>query len=78
MSDQRITTTETRADQYRDLLEGWAEWWNNVGRHHFGHYLIPPITETGEALSCLACKNVGTYEAEGGPSRCQVCRRRLS
>lgn len=67
----------SRCDDYRDLLETWSAWWNNIGRGHFMHYILPPITETGDALRCTACHDVGPYEAEGGPERCQVCGRRL-
>lgn len=67
----------SRAEQYRDLLETWAAWWNNIARYSFPSDIRPPITATGEALHCLACKGVGPYEAETGPKRCQVCLRRM-
>jgi hypothetical protein len=75
MSDPSTHEDPTRCDQYRDLLEAWAEWWNNVGRYHYEWHLLPPITKTGEALSCLACHNAGPFE--DGPDRCQSCGRRL-
>lgn len=67
----------TRGDQYRDLLEAWVQWWNHLGRYHYRHPGIPPLTATGDALRCTACAGVGPYEAENGPDRCQVCHRRL-
>jgi hypothetical protein len=67
----------SRCDEYRDLLEAWTEWWNNIGRFNYGQAPIPPLTRTSEALACLACHNVGSYEAESGPARCQVCGRRM-
>ena len=68
-----------RGDQYRDQLEAWTAWWNNIGRYHFTHYILPPLTETSEALFCTACHDVGPVEAAESPSgRCEVCHRRLS
>lgn len=67
-----------RCDRYRDLLEAWTEWWNNIGRFHYGQAPIPPLTETGDALACTACVDIGWYEAQGSPiDRCQVCGRRI-
>ena len=66
------TKSESRADQYRDLLETWAAWWNNVGRYYFTHYVTPPITATGDALACTICAGV----TEPG-ERCAACGRRL-
>lgn len=60
----------SRCDEYRDLLETWAEWWNNVGRHHYSFYLTPPITQTGDALRCSICAG---EEPDG---RCEACGRR--
>lgn len=72
---------ELRIDQYRDALEAWAEWWNNVGRQHYTFYIVPPISATGSALACFACHDVGEVEAgdaaSAGVTRCQVCARRL-
>lgn len=71
--------TTPRADQYRDLLEVWAAWWNNVGRANFTHYILPPLTATSEALACTACVDVGWYEAQDSPiDRCQVCHRKFA
>jgi hypothetical protein len=73
-----VPDQEPRIDRYRDALETWAEWWNNVGRQHYSFYIVPPITATGDALRCLACCDVGEIEAgDSGLDRCQVCARRL-
>ena len=74
---KHTAATTSRFDQYRDALEAWAAWWNNVGRHHYRFHIVPPITMLNEALACTACAGVGPYEAEGGPDRCQVCGRRM-
>lgn len=65
--------SKTRADEYRDLLELWAAWWNNIGRRHFTHYITPPISRTGEALQCTIC--VGLDDEMDG-ERCAACGRR--
>jgi hypothetical protein len=76
--DSRSTCKDaSRLDLYRDTLEAWAAWWNNVGRQHYRFYIVPPITMLNEALFCTACAGVGPYEAETGPERCQVCGRRV-
>jgi hypothetical protein len=69
--------TETRCDRYRDLLEAWTAWWNNIGRYNFTYHIIPPLTETSEALACLACHGLTELDVENGPDRCQVCGRRV-
>jgi len=72
------TEVRNRCDEYRDMLETWTEWWNNVGRANFTSYILPPLTETGKALACDACKGIGWYELQESPvDRCQVCSRRL-
>lgn len=63
--------SETRADQYRDLLEHWAAWWNGPGREHYRFNLLPPVTATGEALNCSICAG------EFGEGRCAVCGRKM-
>jgi hypothetical protein len=63
---------DSRCDQYRDLLETWAEWWNNIGRYHFTHYITPPLNRTAEALGCTICSGIH----EPG-ERCQACGRKL-
>ena len=69
----------SRFDQYRDTLEAWAAWWNNVGRQHYRFHIVPPITMLNEALACTACAGLGWYEVQDSPEdRCQVCGRRLS
>lgn len=73
MPDQSLPRqSKSRADEYRDLLETWAEWWNNIGRHHFTHYITPPTTATGDALGCTICSGI----REDG--RCQVCGRDMA
>lgn len=62
----------SRCDQYRDLLETWAEWWNNIGRYHFTHYIQPPITATGDALGCTICAGL---DGEMQGERCAACGR---
>ena len=66
---------DSRCDQYRDLLEHWAAWWNGPGREGYQHSsgLLPPIERTGGALSCTICAGI-TDEDEG---RCQVCGRKI-
>jgi hypothetical protein len=61
----------SRCDKYRDLLELWAEWWNGPGRNGYRYPVIPPITKTGEALSCSLCSGVEEKE------RCNVCGRKM-
>jgi len=68
-----VSDGDTRCDQYRDLLETWAAWWNNVGRYHFMHYISPPITKTGEVLRCSICAGLDD-EMDG--ERCGACGRR--
>jgi hypothetical protein len=63
----------SRCDQYRDLLETWAEWWNNVGRASLNHYILPPLDRTAEALACSICAGL---DDEMNGERCQVCGRR--
>src|SRR5262245_20213256 len=70
-------TGRDRASEYRDLLEAWTAWWNNIGRYNFPHPLGPPLTKTAASLPAPACKGVGWYKAKDGPGRCQVCLRRL-
>jgi len=70
-------TERDRLGEYRDLLEAWSQWWDHLGRQHYRHPGIPPLTATREALFCTACAGVGPYEAGTGPDRCQVCSRRL-
>lgn len=66
----------SRGEQYRDLLETWTEWWNNIGRYHFTHYITPPITATGDALACTVCVGIEDDKIQPG-DRCQVCGRRM-
>lgn len=61
----------TRCDEYRDLLETWAAWWNGPGRQGYRDPVIPPITATGDALRCGICAG----EDLGG-ERCAVCGRK--
>lgn len=63
---------DTRCEQYRDLLEVWTAWWNNVGRSHFTHYILPPLTATGDALRCTLCAG------ESADGRCAACGRKMS
>jgi hypothetical protein len=61
----------SRCDQYRDLLETWAAWWNGPGRQGYRDPIIPPITATGDALRCTICAG---EELSG--ERCMACGRR--
>lgn len=60
----------TKADKQRAALEAWAEWWDNVGRFHYHHYLLPPLTQTRQALACWICQGI---DLDG--EQCQACGR---
>ena len=63
---------ENKCNEYRDLLELWAKWWDGPGRDGYRNPIIPPISKTLNALNCMIC--IGVKE-EG--ERCQVCGRKL-
>lgn len=61
----------SRCDEYRDLLEHWAKWWDGPGRENYpADFLLPPLEKTREALTCLACAG----ESLNG-ERCAACGR---
>lgn len=63
---------DTRCDWYRDILEIWVTWWNGPGRRDFRGSVLPPLTKTGEALSCIGCAGLNTLP-DG--ERCRACGR---
>lgn len=72
--EKRLMVPIQRYEKYRDLLETWSAWWNNIGRHHFTHNIIPPISETGETLSCSICSGITDCNYD----RCDVCLRDMN
>lgn len=60
-----------RFDEYRDLLELWAAWWNSNGRRNYTGNIVPPLTRTSEALRCSLCAGEDLAGA-----RCEGCGRK--
>lgn len=58
----------TKADMQREALETWAKWWDNVGRYHFDHHILPPLEATRKALGCWICQGI---DLDG--EICQAC-----
>lgn len=72
-----VSTTESRFTQYRELLETWMKWWYGPAKDYGLHNqlpVIPPVTDTLEALKCLACSGV----VDNDHGRCAVCGRDLT
>ena len=69
-------TLGERGNEYRDLLELWVRWWNGPGRQGYRDPVIPPLTRTASALSCVACPGVSANEA-APQERCAACGRRF-
>jgi len=61
----------SRCDQYRDLLEAWAHWWDGPGRDRFNGHVLPPLSDTASALACMLC--AGAHEH----GRCAACGRQM-
>ena len=66
-----IKPTNT-TEQYRDLLELWAAWWDGPGRKHYEGYIVPPLRATRETLGCMVCCGIQTDD------RCQACSHDMS
>lgn len=62
-----------KAEEYRDVLETWVNWWNGPGREGYRGFVVPPLSATNKVLYCIGC--AGIYE-DG--ARCKACGRDMS
>ncbi len=65
----------SRCDQYRDLLEAWAHWWDGPGRDRFNGHVLPPLSDTSSATpqaAAITAEMLRAAETHHGDS-CSYC-----